>query len=86
VRKVSDKRILFLTTTHFHPEHSMGAQAFPAETILIVPEAQKKELWEKGIAFIKMFSGFSPEIAALLKAVHLVWPQITFLREADIDL
>jgi glyoxylase-like metal-dependent hydrolase (beta-lactamase superfamily II) len=86
VRKVSDKRILFLTVTHFHPEHGMGAQAFPAETILIYPKSQKEELAEKSQSIIQMFNGFSPEIAALLKDVHIVSPQVVFPAEAELDL
>src|SRR5579864_8618609 len=32
---------LYLTTTHFHPEHASGVQAFPANTILIRPAVQQ---------------------------------------------
>lgn len=86
VRKVSDKKILFLTVTHFHPEHGMGAQAFPAETTIIYPKAQKEELDEKSQAIIQMFKGFSPEIAALLKDVRIVSPQVVFQHEAELEL
>jgi glyoxylase-like metal-dependent hydrolase (beta-lactamase superfamily II) len=86
VRKVSDKKILFLTITHFHPEHGMGAQAFPAETTIIYPKAQRQELVEKGQSIIRMFNGFSPEIAGLLKNVRIVQPQVVFEQEAEIEL
>jgi glyoxylase-like metal-dependent hydrolase (beta-lactamase superfamily II) len=37
---------LYLTTTHFHPEHATGEQVFPPNTVLIRPAAQQAE-WEK---------------------------------------
>lgn len=86
VRRISNKKILFLTMTHFHPEHGMGAQAFPEGTTIVVPKAQKAELLEKGSAYIKMFSGFSSGIADLLENVKLVSPQLAFEREVEIDL
>ena len=39
VRKVTDKPIDYLAITHFHPEHGMGAQSFPNETKIVVPQA-----------------------------------------------
>lgn len=86
VRKISDKPVLYLTITHFHPEHGMGAQAFPPETAIVYPLAQKQELFEKGENFIKMFSGFSPEIADLLKPVKIVPPSIAFSKRVELDL
>ncbi len=86
VRKVSDKKILFLTVTHFHPEHGMGAQAFPTETIIIYPQAQREELVQKSQSIIQLFKGFSPEIAELLKDVRPVSPHVVFPNAAELDL
>lgn len=86
VRKVSDRKILFLTVTHFHPEHGMGAQAFPTETIIIYPQAQREELVQKSQSIIQLFKGFSPEIAEMLKDVHLVSPHVVFPNLAELDL
>jgi glyoxylase-like metal-dependent hydrolase (beta-lactamase superfamily II) len=85
VHKVSPKKILFLTITHFHPEHGMGAQSFEGATI-VYPKAQKDELIEKRLDFIKMFNGFSPAIADLLKPVKLVMPDVVFSDAAELDL
>jgi len=41
VAKVSKNTDLYFTTTHFHPEHMTGVQAFPANTIVIRPEVQQ---------------------------------------------
>jgi len=86
VKKITSERIAYLTVTHFHPEHGMGAQTFPQGTTIIYPMAQKTELAEKGADIIDMFSGFSPEIAALLKPVRITMPSVTFAEEAEINL
>jgi glyoxylase-like metal-dependent hydrolase (beta-lactamase superfamily II) len=86
VKKITSKPVAYLTITHFHPEHGMGAQAFPASTIVIYPTAQKIELLEKGAAMINQFSGVSTGIADLLKPVKIRMPNVTFSEEAEIDL
>src|SRR5947209_5906771 len=37
VGKLTQNPKLYLTTTHFHPEHAAGDAAFPAHTILVRP-------------------------------------------------
>ncbi|MBT7950183.1 MAG: MBL fold metallo-hydrolase [Gammaproteobacteria bacterium] len=86
VRIISDLPVAYLAITHFHPEHGMGAQSFPAETRIIVPQAQKLELAEKGESYIDFFSGMSPEISELLSEVKLVSADITFEKEISVDL
>jgi len=86
VKKITSERIAYLTVTHFHPEHGMGAQAFPPGTTIIYPMAQKTELLEKGADIVSMFKGFSPEIADLLKPVRITMPNITFTEEAEVNL
>ncbi|MGH9650074.1 MAG: MBL fold metallo-hydrolase [Terriglobales bacterium] len=86
VRKITSKEILYLTITHFHPEHGMGAQAFPPSTRMVVPRAQRDELEAKGADYIKLFSGFNPQIADLLKPVKLVAPDIVFEHQLELNL
>lgn len=85
VEKLSKNPKLFLTTTHFHPEHAMGEQAFPANTIIIRPKAQQEELEQREDEFIKMFSGFG-QGKELLQGVKMRTPDIVFDREATVDL
>src|SRR5580704_10539365 len=47
---------LFLTTTHFHPEHAAGEPGFPAGTILIRDAVQQQEMEKHGQEMIDMFS------------------------------
>jgi len=86
VKKITNKPVAYLTITHFHPEHGMGAQAFPASTLIVYPTAQKIELMEKGAAMVKEFSAVSSGIADLLKPVKFRMPNVTFSEEAEIDL
>lgn len=84
-QRLSKTPKLFLTTTHFHPEHAMGEQAFPANTIIIRPKAQQEELDQRGEEFIRMFSGFG-QGKELLQGVKMRTPDIVFDREATLDL
>ena len=77
---------LFLTTTHFHPEHAAGEAGFPASTILIRDNTQQREMETDGRQMIDMFSGISPQFKALLVNVTLRAPDVTFDEEADVDL
>jgi glyoxylase-like metal-dependent hydrolase (beta-lactamase superfamily II) len=77
---------LFLTTTHFHPEHAAGEPGFPAGTILIRNAVQQQEMEKHGQEMIDMFAGRSAEMKGLLEGVKLRPPDITFDQEATVDL
>jgi glyoxylase-like metal-dependent hydrolase (beta-lactamase superfamily II) len=77
---------LFLTTTHFHPEHAGGEPGFPAGTILIRDGVQQQEMETHGQDMLDMFRGMSAQNNELLAGVSLRRPDITFGREASIDL
>src|SRR5229473_4213414 len=72
---------LFLTTTHFHPEHAGGEPGFPANTILIRDAVQQQEMEKHGQEMIDMFSGRSTENKELLAGVVLHPPDVTFSQE-----
>lgn len=87
VRKISDLPIRYLVTTHFHPEHNYGAQSFPDETILIYSIAQHEDLQRKGETYRNWFiEMFGDDVRKLLEPVELVPPDVTFLRQARLDL
>lgn len=85
-KKLAKAPKLFLTTTHFHPEHALGEQAFPPETILIRPLVQQQEMNQYNTEFINMFKSFSPEAKILLADVKVRPPDITFDTEMNLDL
>jgi len=85
-RRLAGGRPLYLTTTHFHPEHGFGAQAFRGAATIIYNAAQRAELRRKGHGYIEMFTGMSPAYAAELRDVELTSPDITYDGRAEIDL
>jgi glyoxylase-like metal-dependent hydrolase (beta-lactamase superfamily II) len=84
--KLTKSPNLYLTTTHFHPEHAMGVQSFPARTILIRPTVQQDEMEKHGSEFIELFRNRSPKFKELLQDVKLRPPDILFDRELNLDL
>ena len=84
--KGSKNTQLYLTTTHFHPEHVTGAQAFPASTIVIRTKLQQEEVDRKQPEYIHNFSQRTPEIKALLQDVKPRAPDVVFDREIKLDL
>lgn len=85
-RELAGDRTIFLTLTHFHPEHGWGAQVFRGEAALLYNETQRLELEEKFAPFVELFSTFSPAIAEILADVELVAPDVTYAHEARLDL
>src|SRR5580658_3346182 len=85
--KLSKSPKLFLTTTHFHPEHAGGEAGFPAGTILIRNTVQQQEMEQHGLETIDRFRKMSAQNAELLKDVtSLRTPDILFEDEAKLDL
>jgi glyoxylase-like metal-dependent hydrolase (beta-lactamase superfamily II) len=79
-------RAIYLVPTHFHPEHDLGAQAFPASTKLIRSEDQQKDIAEFGLQLSKVFAARTPVYADLLKDAEYRKPDITFAKDYDLDL
>src|SRR3984957_4128113 len=84
--KLSANQKLFLTTTHFHPEHAAGDGGFPPNTILIRDAVQQREMEQHGKEMIEMFSSRSAQNKELLADVKLRSPDIIFDADAKIDL
>ncbi|ONI90718.1 MBL fold metallo-hydrolase [Saccharothrix sp. ALI-22-I] len=79
-------RKLYLTTTHFHPEHAFGAQAFAGEATYLVNAAQATDLAGKGPGYLEMFRGLGAPIARQLEDVELVAPEVVYDDGYDLDL
>lgn len=83
---VSHNQRLYLTTTHFHPEHAAGEPGFPAGTILIRNARQQEEMHQHGEEMMDFFRSRSAQSQQLLANVHLREPDILFGKEATVDL
>lgn len=86
-KKLSKGRKLFLTTTHFHPEHAAGEAGFPPETILLRNGVQQQELVDHGAELLALFNRLNPEYAKLLQGVgKLRAPDVVFENSATLEL
>jgi glyoxylase-like metal-dependent hydrolase (beta-lactamase superfamily II) len=85
-RKLSDNDIFYLTATHFHPEHDLGALAFPDSARMVRWAGQQAEADSDGAATIQRFSGISPAVAGLLDGVDFRAPDVLFEDKVTIDL
>lgn len=86
VAKVSKNTEMFIGSTHYHPEHTMGYVAFPPSAKYVNSTIQEAEFAESGMQMVKTFASRSPLTTELLKDAAPRTPAITFDREHTIDL
>jgi len=79
-------RRLYLTTTHFHPEHAFGAQVFTGHATFLINRAQADDLTTKGPGYLQMFRGLGPSVARRLDGVELTSPDLVYDDAHDLDL
>jgi glyoxylase-like metal-dependent hydrolase (beta-lactamase superfamily II) len=80
-------RKLYLTTTHFHPEHAFGAQVFAGEATFLMNRVQADDLAAKGPGYLEQFRGFGEAVARELEGVELVTPDVVYDDDSyDLDL
>ncbi|MFD4877048.1 MBL fold metallo-hydrolase [Streptomyces sp. NPDC058420] len=79
-------RRIYLTTTHFHPEHAFGAQAFTGEATFLVNRAQADDLRVKGAGYLDMFRGLGAPVARQLEGVVLPEPDLVYDDAYDLEL
>jgi glyoxylase-like metal-dependent hydrolase (beta-lactamase superfamily II) len=85
-QKLAKGPILYLTTTHYHSEHTTGEQAFPANTVLIRPTVQQEELIQRLPGHMARFREMSQQNKELLADVKLRTPDVLFDGEMKLDL
>jgi glyoxylase-like metal-dependent hydrolase (beta-lactamase superfamily II) len=85
-QKLAKGPILYLTTTHYHSEHTTGEQAFPASAIIIRNTAQQEEMTKSVGAHMEAFRKMSAQNMDLLQNVKFRPPDVVFDREAKLDL
>jgi glyoxylase-like metal-dependent hydrolase (beta-lactamase superfamily II) len=82
--EIARGRRIYLTTTHFHPEHAFGASVF--EGTYVVNRAQADDLRRKGSGYLEMFRGFGGAIAERLAGTEVPVPDVVFDDVHALDL
>ncbi|MCX4528536.1 MULTISPECIES: MBL fold metallo-hydrolase [unclassified Streptomyces] len=84
--EAANGRRMYLTTTHFHPEHAFGAQAFAGEATYLVNRAQADDLKTKGPGYLEMFRGLGGAVAGRLDGARVPTPDVVYDGAYDLDL
>jgi len=77
---------LYLTTTHFHPEHAAGQGGFPAGTVVVRNRAQQAELEADGPRMIALFAARPGPMKDLLQGAGVGKADILFDTDYTLDL
>lgn len=86
VAKVGAGKPIYIVTTHVHPEHDLGASAFPKDAKMIRSKDQVAEIAANGMGLVPMFAQRSALNAELLKDAAYRPADITFDKEYKLDL
>ena len=87
VAKVSRNKTIYIVNTHFHPEHTTGEIAFPADAKVIRADAQQEDIDELGMKWVETFRSRSAAIAKVLDGfTGFRSPAEKFDREKLLDL
>lgn len=82
--KLAPGQKMYLTTTHFHPEHAGGEAGFPPDTVIIRPKVQQEELDAGFQAIVDAY--FKKAFPTWIEGITLRKPDILFDKEHDVDL
>jgi len=85
MKKLSPAGEVYVVTTHYHPEHSLGASAFKGSRV-VMTRVQQQEMTELGQSIQDTFAKRSPLHAELLDGVPYPTADIVFDREHRLDL
>ena len=86
VARLSDRPTLYVASTHYHPEHTTGYNAFPTSAQYVNSTIQETEFAELGQGMIDFFAGRTPAMADLLRDAERRVADITFDRDYTLDL
>lgn len=85
-RQVSASDEYWLAATHYHPEHDLGATAFPENAKMLRWSVQQAEADSVGEQMIRRFAGFSPVLVELLDGARFRPADLLFDESIVLDL
>lgn len=84
-QKIAKGRTIYVTSTHFHPEHAFGAAEFK-DAIYIQNKKQLNESKEKSEKYLKLFRTFGSNEANLLKDTTIRYADKSYSVKFNLDL
>ncbi|TLG91254.1 MBL fold metallo-hydrolase [Pseudomonas edaphica] len=84
-KTIAGPRKIYVTTTHFHPEHSFGVSEFK-DAIFVVNRKQAQEIAEKGQPYLAMFRNFGAVEKQALKDTVIGRPSVIYEKSMTLDL
>ena len=86
-KEIANGRKIYLTTTHFHPEHSFGASAFnEGGATVLMNKLQANELSKKGLEYLEMFRTFGELERTVLQDTKLAKVDEVYSGKKVLDL
>jgi len=85
-RRLGGGDTFYIGATHFHPEHDLGATAFPATARVVRWQGQQDEADSSGAQTIARFRAISPIVAELLAGAEFRAPDVLFDDAVTLDL
>lgn len=86
VAKVGANKPIYLVTTHVHPEHDLGAHAFPTGSKMIRSKDQDADIAASGMRLAEVFASRSELNKQLLEGATYRQADISFDTEYSLDL
>ncbi len=86
VAKVGKGKPIYIVTTHVHPEHDLGAHAFPKDAKMIRSKDQEADIAASGMRLAEMFATRSEVNRELLEGAAYRAADIEFDRDYTLDL
>jgi len=84
-QRLAPRRAIWLVATHAHPEHDMGAQAFPPGTRFIRSREQSADA-DNDRKVAQMFAQRSSDMAELLEGAQFRAADVSFDKSYELDL
>jgi glyoxylase-like metal-dependent hydrolase (beta-lactamase superfamily II) len=86
VAKVGTGKPIYIVTTHVHPEHDLGAHAFPKDAKMIRSKDQEADIAASGMRLAEMFAARSELNKQLLEGATYRKADIAFEKDYTLDL
>lgn len=84
VQRLAPGKPIYLTLTHFHPEHGFGVQAFAGRATILYNRTQLDEFQAKRDLYLGLFATLG--LGGLMDGITFVEPERTYDAVTELDL